>query len=565
MAERLYTLVINLSLFSAMVLGIGWVKSRRSMLPLPLFRSLPLAIYAAAVFLSGLASFEFDQSIRLDYRIVIILLAVFFEGRLFGVFTGLAAWILSLAMGQYGSRLLLFCTLFCVPLVSMVQRPLQQHSVPDPVISSVMVTIIGILLTALSYGFFYQHHWSISGNYFELALVLLSFPLVSAAATAIMNVQFNSIALFSRMRESEIRYRHLFEYAPVALWEEDFSDLAQEIRLNPERYTPERAVGVQDNLWHLFEMIKILDVNQAAVVLAGAAHKTELLQNLSRTITSDFGQVVFEQILAIAAGKQEFITSLVQQNLQGEKQYVVLQWSVLPGNEREYSRVLVSVIDTTLVIRQARQLRENLQQRDKLIEEVHHRVRNSLATAYSILGLQKDVVAESSLSDLIAATMNRIQAIALVHTKLYENKDVLAINVKDYLEELVEVLSSQITERGIEFELVLCDQVMHIDQVLTLGILLNELATNSMKHAFPPEVGEDKRIRVSMKFLGEWAEFLYSDNGIGLPDRAIEKGDGSSLGMTLLKSMTYQLGASMEYSKHAWSQFSFRFRLKTAF
>jgi two-component sensor histidine kinase/PAS domain-containing protein len=450
-----------------------------------------------------------------------------------------------------------------VPVTFVARQLFRRWKMRDVTAVTVIGAGISLLISLLSLTLAPAFSVSFSELYPDIIWLSIANIIATGLGAWLMRLQNENAALHESLVANRERYLHLFEYAPVPLWEEDFSELARFVRQNREMIVPANAADLLDRSWELFSRIRILGVNRAAVRFAGARSKEELLSRLPETATEDFANAVVQELFTIRNNRTFFMTSTAIRNLQGEKQYVVIQWSVLPGAESDYSRVLVSVIDTTTVIRQAKDLRENLERKQDLIKEIHHRVRNSLSLAYSILGLQIDDDTDPRLVEILRGSMNRIQAIALIHTRLYQNREILAMNIQTYIQDLIEVLSTQTDASSVAVELEAPSEVMHIDQILSLGIILNELVTNTLKHAFPPGHRGDRKIRISLRREESMMRFEYADNGVGLDDDAFQSGGEGSLGTNLLISISQQLGGEIRSVRNGeWSRVRIDFPLK---
>jgi two-component system cell cycle sensor histidine kinase/response regulator CckA len=155
---------------------------------------------------------------------------------------------------------------------------------------------------------------------------------------------------YQALRESEERYRHMFEYSPISQWEEDFSDVKAHI----EKL---RESGV-DDFREYFDshpeeaekcasLVKILDVNQATCRMYAVTSKDQLLRKLDQVLCDESWDAFKEELVVIAEGRTEFETETVNRTLHGDTIRTLMQWSVVPGFERNYSRVLLSLVDIT--------------------------------------------------------------------------------------------------------------------------------------------------------------------------------------------------------------------------
>ncbi|MBW4256795.1 sensor histidine kinase [Methanobacterium subterraneum] len=193
------------------------------------------------------------------------------------------------------------------------------------------------------------------------------------------------------------------------------------------------------------------------------------------------------------------------------------------------------------------QLKSSLEEKIVLLREIHHRVNNNLQIISSLFNLQSNYVDENS-KDILMASQSRVKSMAMIHEKLYQSPDLTRINMKDYIESFVSGLFSlyMVETTAIHLQTDLEDIEMGIDTAIPVGLIINELVTNSLKHAFPAG-NEGGIIEISFRKEGELLTLKIADNGIGLPERRkIET--KKSLGLQLVSNLVNQLDGTMMVS-----------------
>lgn len=189
-------------------------------------------------------------------------------------------------------------------------------------------------------------------------------------------------------------------------------------------------------------------------------------------------------------------------------------------------------------------IKSSLEEKDVLLREIHHRVNNNLQIISSLFNLQSHYVNEGS-KDVLVVSQSRLKSMAMIHEKLYQSPDLTHINIKDYIGSFVSnlfylygvkkgVIEAQITVDNIE---------MGIDTAIPLGLIINELVTNSLKHAFP-EVKDGGKIQISLKKEGELFTLKINDNGVGIPDTQ-KMENTNTLGLQLVQNLVNQLNGTM--------------------
>jgi len=370
---------------------------------------------------------------------------------------------------------------------------------------------------------------------------------VLAATSAILILVAILLAVKQKaLRASERRFRGFFENSPLPLWEEDFSALKR--RIDAERAEGERdwvAFFARDGVVreHL-GLMKVVDVNQAALDLLGYSNKASLLVDLAKVIDPDDHAHLHTELEILARGGRSYQGKTFHIDAAGRRLPVSVKLQILPGCEESWERVLVSVVDLSERARAEDILRGSIEQKELLLREINHRVKNNLQIVCSLLHLQLDggelpPQARASLVDAEA----RVRSMALVHDILYRSEDLASVEFSTYLSSLLGYLSAAYCgDRDIDLS-VEADQIsLPLDRAIPCGLLVNELVLNSIKHAFPG--GRSGRIEIKMKRAGEGRVLLsVGDDGVGLPATHAEgSASGDNLGVALAGNLANQLG-----------------------
>jgi two-component sensor histidine kinase len=200
----------------------------------------------------------------------------------------------------------------------------------------------------------------------------------------------------------------------------------------------------------------------------------------------------------------------------------------------------------------------SLREKEQLLREIHHRVKNNLQIISSLLNLQTESTHDENFLALIRESRNRIKSMALVHEMLYATKDLSSIKLKEYITTLYESIytSYKMPDMKIDFHLEVSDAVyFEIDRMILLGLILNEIISNSLKYAFEKR---DGNIYISLHETENNYTLLIKDDGKGLPADFNETTD-SNLGMQLIYLLTEQLGGQVELAKKNGTSYTLNF------
>lgn len=238
-----------------------------------------------------------------------------------------------------------------------------------------------------------------------------------------------------------------------------------------------------------------------------------------------------------------------------------VRWSIDPIYDEENNIThFVSVQrDVTEEWERHQKMQKIIDQRENLIKETHHRIKNNLATITGLLELQIIKSKSDEVRDVLSESMNRVSSIASIHEKLYETEGLSSITLDVYIKDLVEQISNSIENIGgssnINFELDLNPVSLSMRQAVPLGLILNELITNAHKHAFDENEGT---ISISCQAKEEKVYLEVKDDGKGLPED-LDIHDSNSLGIKLIETLSQQLNGEYHLSSENGTKFRMHF------
>ncbi|MCR9172090.1 MAG: PAS domain S-box protein [bacterium] len=345
--------------------------------------------------------------------------------------------------------------------------------------------------------------------------------------------------------EQERRYRSLFEDSPVPIWDEDFSEVKKYIDNLKAQGIKDIRSYFENNTEAVVEcsaLLKVNDVNQAVVDLNEAPNKEYMLANYTKLIDAKSAEYAINQFEAIANGDKSCEFDAELRTFNSNIVHVHLKWTVVKGYEDTYEKVYLSTTDLTdRIVAENANLRKSNDQKELLLKEIHHRVKNNLQIITSLLKLQANSVEDAATIELFELSLHRINSMALVHDLLYRSEDFSRINYGLYLETLVTPLieSMKHDDAEIELEIKAENVSLNINTSIPLGLLINEIITNSLKHGLKNTELGTIYIHITKEENGDFC-LSMGDNGVGFPrDIDIEQAD--SLGLQLITSLGEQL------------------------
>jgi PAS domain S-box-containing protein len=204
-------------------------------------------------------------------------------------------------------------------------------------------------------------------------------------------------------------------------------------------------------------------------------------------------------------------------------------------------------------------IRASLKEKETLLKEVHHRVKNNLQITSSLFSLQSAATKDEAILDIFRQSSNRIQSMALVHEKLYSSANLSQIDASEYIKSLVPNLLLSYGPRAANISLHWATENLwlEIDKAIPLGLIINELVSNCAKHAFAAGARGD--IWIDLQREHEEVVVVVADNGVGFPD-GLDFQHTGTLGLQLVNTLTNQLKGTIEMRSNGKTEFRIRFR-----
>jgi Signal transduction histidine kinase len=203
-------------------------------------------------------------------------------------------------------------------------------------------------------------------------------------------------------------------------------------------------------------------------------------------------------------------------------------------------------------------LKYSLEEKEVLLREIHHRVKNNLQIISSLLSLQRLQVEDSQTADILWECQGRVRAMAMIHENLYQSHDLGSINFRNYVEMLLYDIFNlyRVNKKSVKLDTLIESVEMGIETAMPCGLVINELATNSVKHAFPQGNGT---IRIELKTDNDLHILIFEDDGIGLPEN-LDPLKSKKLGLMVVNTLVNQLNGEMEIDRSNGTKFIIKFR-----
>lgn len=349
--------------------------------------------------------------------------------------------------------------------------------------------------------------------------------LIDSFNSMLGNIQRRDIAI----RESEEKYRTLIENIPQKIFYKDKKSVYVTCNGNYARdlnITPEEIVGKTDYDFFSEELAEKYVADDSRILHSGQ----------SETLEERY----------ILEGK-EYTVQTIKTPIKDENNNLI--------------GLLGIFWDITDRIKAEEQIKASLREKEVLLKEIHHRVKNNMQVIISLLKLQSQNIPDNQYLEMFKESQNRIRSMALVHEKLYQTRDLADVDFKGYVKSL---LTSLLRSYGsntdkVTMDVDVKDLSLGLESAIPCGLIINELVSNALKYAFPGN--RNGVIRVSLNLVDdEHVELGVSDNGVGIPER-IDINNTDSMGLHLVMILSEdQLMGDVGLNRENGTAFRIRFR-----
>lgn len=305
----------------------------------------------------------------------------------------------------------------------------------------------------------------------------------------------------------------------------------------------------------------VIAINSSLSKLLGCRNGLDMSVPLASVLQtgadSQQSRGVFEQKIRNAVMEERDGFTQLLRDASGVSAEFLIQPRPFTLDFREYILINVSRVSDSVSSRLL--VEEALAEKEVLLREVHHRVKNNLQVISSLLQLQSQFVDDPKILGYMTDSQNRVRALAYVYEHLYRSKELGRIDFSEYTARITQSLRREYgaNSKNVQVTFDIQDVVLNPDTSVPLGLLLNELVSNAFRHAFPDE--REGKIAIAMHPLGDGGySLIVSDDGIGMP-AGIAINKIKSLGLLLVSSLVTQLDGTVELKQDHGTEFNIRF------
>lgn len=330
---------------------------------------------------------------------------------------------------------------------------------------------------------------------------------------------------------------------------------AQRLKESKNRW--EKLVKNDPDLIMIIVDREIKFINQAGAQILGACSPEEIIgEDLDNLVEAEDMELVEEREEKLLDGDSVEPVIHKVKAIDGTLRHIKTQSTPITyeGDQRAIQIVGQDVTDQIVY---ERELKESLKEKETLLQEIHHRVKNNLAVVSGMMDLQVFSTENEEVRRLLNDSQNRIKTMALIHEKLYQSASLSKIDFGSYVEDLLDNIQGvAAADKGIKVELESDSLDLNVNQAVPCALIINEVVANAFEHAFTDR--ESGVIKVSIKIQGDQVTISIKDNGCGLPSD-FEYRKSQSIGTTIIETLIQQLEAEKKVEDKNGVLFSFSF------
>jgi len=335
-----------------------------------------------------------------------------------------------------------------------------------------------------------------------------------------------------KLNKNTARYNSIFNNASVIIW-----SLDRDKKITASNNSFEIAMGKWFN--------RLVSINSEFEDYFSTYGNEQTLKEFNKNFKK-----------ALTNSKRLFEVSLIDKD--EHKRHLEIYMSPIIYKDKEIDEISCIAIEVTETKIASNELSESLKEKETLLQEVHHRVKNNLQIISSILNLQASYLKDDNSLKILTESQNRIKSMSFIHESLYINNNFRYIDFRDYIKSLTSNLmqSYSLAPDKIDFVSNVSNIQLSLDQAIPCGLILNELISNSLKYAFPN--GEKGTITLNITEEESKVTLELNDNGVGIPaDFDVEKSE--SLGLQLVFILVEQLDGIVQINSDNGSNFLINF------
>jgi PAS domain S-box-containing protein len=362
----------------------------------------------------------------------------------------------------------------------------------------------------------------LSGDFFETFNELQSYQI----ELEMQNEELKRMG--EELKEMQLKYFDLYQFAPVGYFLLNENELIKDVNL----------AGAS-----LLDFNKSELINMAFILFIKSESKRTFYKHLEKVKIKDSIQTC----------------ELELQKKDGQTVYAQLE--TLPNQvEEDRKGFKIAITNITRLKKAENDIKKSLKEKELLLKEIHHRVKNNLQIISSLLDLQISHVKEDPTAvNVLKESQNRVISMALIHEMIYQSKDLAHINIYDYINMMVSNLFDSYGRKDITPIIRVEQTYLNIETAVPLGLIISELVSNSLKHAFP-ETGEKREISVEFYNKKGMYELIIGDNGIGISEEIHISNKESTLGIRLVNSLTKQLDGQIKLDRSQGTKYTILFK-----